>query len=177
MSIATRNLALIIGLTWVPLSAAAAQSDTTVASAQALLGQQQWDEAAALLKAIVVREPENGRAWSLLGYALHAQGDYEAAIPIHLKAAEFPGAAPNAMYNAGMAYARLGMTNEAFEWLNKAKATNKVDMTQIGIDLDGESLRSDPRYSEVFPSDNEFADPFVEDVRTRSGRMYVVSGR
>jgi hypothetical protein len=141
-----------------------AQQDSlpTLAQAQQFLAQQQWDDAVEVLRAVTKREPENPRAWAMLGFALHSSGDYEAALAADQRAAEFPQTAPNAMYNAAMALARLGRPDEAFQWLGRAKETGKVDMTQLGLDPDAQSLRGDPRYENLFPTAEEFADPFVE---------------
>jgi hypothetical protein len=164
--LSTRRLLIcIIGLAVLP-STLVAQADSvpTIGQARVLLGQQQYEAAAEILRTITARQPENPRAWAMLGLALHAEGDYQAALAAHRKAAEFPQTAPNAMYNIGAAYARLGDKDQAFEWLEKARATNQVDMTQLGADPDAESLRGDPRYERLLPTAAEFDDPFVEPV-------------
>ncbi|MFQ5747358.1 MAG: FG-GAP-like repeat-containing protein [Gemmatimonadota bacterium] len=137
----------------------------TLQDAGTLLRSQDYAGATSILEAITAREPNNARAWAMLGFARHAAGDYEGALPAHLKAASFPQTAPTGMYNAGVAYARLGRFDEAFEWLRKAKATGRVNMTQLGLDPDAESLRADPRYAELLPTEEEYAHPFVEDVK------------
>ncbi len=148
-----------------PVPLHAQQDSLTIARAQALMAQQRWDEAARVLNAVTDREPDNARAWAMLGFALHSNGDYVRALSAHLKAAEYPRTAPTAMYNAAMAYARLGRADDAFNWLTRARDTGGVDLTQVGLDQDAESLRDDPRYRTLFPTDAEFADPFVEPTR------------
>jgi hypothetical protein len=91
-------------------------------------------------------------------------GELDRALVAHLKAVKFDQTAPNAMYNAGVVFALKGDKHQAFEWLGKAKASGRVDVTQIGIDPDAETLRDDPRYKQLFPTPAEFEDPFVEDV-------------
>jgi len=135
----------------------------TVQRAIQHLQRQEHDAAAAVLRAVVEREPDNARAWSLLGFALHSAGRLDAAIEAHLMAAEFEATAPTAMYNAGLAYALKGELDQAFHWLREAKATGKVDLTRIHFDPDSENLRDDPRYAELFPTAAEFADPFLEE--------------
>jgi hypothetical protein len=158
------GVAVTLVLSWSPLPLRAQQDSLTIGRAQALLGQQRWDDAARVLNAITDREPDNARAWAMLGFALHSAGDYESALAAHVKATEFPQTAPNASYNAAMAHARLGNADEAFAWLEKASATGRVDLTQIGLDPDAESLRADPRYRTLLPTKAEFAAPFVEPV-------------
>jgi TolB-like protein/DNA-binding winged helix-turn-helix (wHTH) protein len=43
-------------------------------------------------------------------------------------------------------YARLGIKDEAFRWLDRALAEKDVGILQIRADSDADSLRSDPRY-------------------------------
>jgi len=129
------------------------------------LGAQDFAGAEEILTALTAREPENARAWSMLGYARHAQKKYDLAIEAYVKAMEFPAVAPTAMYNAGLACALKGDPDQAFDWLRKAKATGKMDMTQIAFDDDSISLREDPRWASLFPTPEDFARPFVENVR------------
>ncbi len=133
-------------------------------AAVARLQAQEWEAAARILEALTAREPDNARAWALLGFALHSAGELDRALTAHLRATEFEQTAPTATYNVAMVYARKNDTDRAFEWLHKAEVTGKVDLTQLGIDPDAESLRDDPRYAALFPSPAEFADPFVESV-------------
>ena len=125
---------------------------------------QEYERAVGILRTVTEQEPENARAWSLLGFALHSAGRLDEAMRAHLKATQFAETAPLAMYNLGLAYALQGMPDSAFAWLFKARDTGLIDMTQIHFDSDSESLREDPRYSRLFPSPDELADPFVEDM-------------
>ena len=59
-------------------------------------------------------------------------------------------------------YALEGNTHVAFEWLGKAKATGKLDMTQIQVDEDLKAVSTDPRFAALLPKPSEFANPFVE---------------
>jgi hypothetical protein len=52
----------------------------------------------------------------------------------------------------------------AFEWLAKAKATKKLDMTQIDGDADLAALKTDARFLALLPAREDFAHPFVEPV-------------
>jgi hypothetical protein len=131
---------------------------------QGLLQTQQYDSASALLEELTAQRPDHGRAWSLLGFARQSMDDVDGAIEAYGRAIEFDDVAPRAMYGLGIQYARKGDVETAFEWLARADATGRVDMTQIGIDPNAEPLRGDPRYRALFPTESEFADPFVEDV-------------
>jgi hypothetical protein len=121
-------------------------------------------DAAALLQRIVERDPEDARAWYLLGYALHQAGDLDGALEADLRAARFPETAPTAMYNAAMAYARKGDVDEAFRWLFRAREAG-MDVTSAAGDPDAETLRDDVRWGRLFPTSAELADPFEEPVQ------------
>lgn len=147
-----------------PVAAQTTDSATSIAAAITHLREREYDKAARILEAITTREPGNARAWALLGSVFQSAGELDRALVAHLKAVKFDQTAPNAMYNAGVVFALKGDKHQAFEWLGKAKASGRVDVTQIGIDPDAETLRDDPRYKQLFPTPAEFEDPFVEDV-------------
>jgi hypothetical protein len=133
-----------------------------IPQAIAAIQKQDWDGAIAILEPLTKSQPENPRVWSLLGLAYHSKKELDKALAAHLKAAEFPQTRPAAYYNIAMVYALKGQKDRAFEWLEKARATKRVDLTQVGADADAAGLRDDPRYASLFPTKAEFADPFVE---------------
>jgi Flp pilus assembly protein TadD len=156
-----------------PVAAQTTDSATSIAAAITHLREREYDKAARILEAITTREPGNARAWALLGSVFQSAGELDRALVAHLKAVKFDQTAPNAMYNAGVVFALKGDKHQAFEWLGKAKASGRVDVTQIGIDPDAETLRDDPRYKQLFPTPAEFEDPFVEDVEIIQAGMWM----
>ena len=114
---------------------------------------------------VVAREPANARAWRVLGLAAKGTKDLDRAIAAFQKSLEIEPANPVGLYNTGAVYAVKGEKDRAFEWLGKAKATKKLDMTQIQTDADLEPLRADPRFAALLPTAADFAAPFVEDVK------------
>ena len=126
-------------------AAAQPQPEPTLAAAAARLQAQDPAGAARLLESITAREPGNGRAWRLLGVAYQRGQDLDKALTAYRKALEIEPAAPQVLYNMGTAYALKHEPAAAFEWLGKAKATRKLDMTQIDTDPELSSLTSDPR--------------------------------
>lgn len=144
----------------------AAQTDTTVSGPKAfqLIQAGKFAEAATMLETLTAREPGNPRAWSLLATARYQMKDYVGSLAADLRAAAFEPTKPAALYNSGLMHALLGNRDSAFFYLMQAKATGRINMTQIGNDSDAVSLRSDPRYRQLFPSEEEFAHPFVEPV-------------
>jgi hypothetical protein len=107
----------------------------------------------------------NAGAWRCLGLAhlkLHEPSDarkaYERALALE------PGN-PLPLLNMGVAAAQMGEIDAAFSWLQKAKATRRVDMSQLSIEPDLKPLQTDPRYTALLPQAEDFTNPFVEDVK------------
>lgn len=136
-----------------------------LAEAQRLLQQQDFPAAVAHLERLVQEAPDAGRAWGMLGFARHQVEDFSGAIEALAKAAEIEESRPQALYNLARAHARLGQPDEAFERLAEAEASGRVDMTRILLDGELQSLAEDPRWTALLPTEEEFSDPFVEDVR------------
>jgi tetratricopeptide (TPR) repeat protein len=118
-------------------------------AANAALQGKQYDVAAANFRKICDADPKDGQAWQLLGYALHAAGKLDEALPIHLKAAEFPRFAGVGAYNAACVHALKGDKDAAFACLEKALAAGFDDIDQLKGDEDFAALRSDPRMVEI----------------------------
>jgi len=163
----TRRLAALVAIVIVWTTPALSQADTaaTVARALSLLGAGRMAEAIPVLEAVTSRDPDNARGWSLLGYARAQVRDLDGALAADLKAASFEQTRPVALYNAGLIYGLKGNRDSAFAFLFRAKATRAIDLTQIGADTDAVVLRDDPRFTQLFPTAEEFAAPFVEPVR------------
>ncbi len=163
------SLLLAIGIGWLGCSSPAPESqsapDDPVEKAIELVQTRDFAGAVVILNEVTKNQPDNARAWSLLGMALHSMGFLDRALPAYLKATEFPDTAPDAMYNAACAYALKGDKDKALEWLAKAQETGRVDMTKIEIDPNFESLREDSRFKEMLPKPADFRDTFVEDTR------------
>jgi hypothetical protein len=121
--------------------------------------------AAAILEELVKTDPKNGRAWRNLGLARQTLKEYDHAIEAYRRSLEVDLATPTPLYSIGAAYAAAGDKDHAFEWLAKAKATHKIDMTQMETDAALSGLKSDSRYAPLLPTAKDFADPFVEPTR------------
>ena len=117
--------------------------------AQAAIATGDFAKAAASWQKVTAANPKDGQAWQLLGYCLHASGKLDEALPIHVKATEFPAVAPVAAYNVACVHALQGRKDDAFSWLDKAVGFGFAQPEQIDGDTDLDSLRSDPRF-EVF---------------------------
>ena len=86
--------------------------------------------------------------WSGLGVAYARQGEKAKAREIleRLKAQTDPYVPP---YSVAALYANLGENDHAFEYLQKAYEQGSFYMSVLKIDPELDSLRSDPRFTEL----------------------------
>jgi len=106
----------------------------------------------------------NAAAWRSLGLAHLKLHEPSAAQDAYKRALALEPVNPLPLIFLGIAAAQSGENDQAFAWLRKARATRRVDMTQLEIEPDLAGLRGDPRYAELKPVPADFAHPFVEDV-------------
>ncbi|WP_428267289.1 FG-GAP-like repeat-containing protein [Haliangium sp.] len=143
-----------------PSPAARAERDALLQRALGLALQGKPGDAIALVQPITVTEPENGRAWLVLGVAQKAAKEYPAALVSLGRAMDDPRTAGAATYQSGLVHLLQGDVDQAFEWLLRARAS--YDTTRIAFDPAAVELSADPRYPQLFPTADELADPFVE---------------
>ncbi len=118
-----------------------------------------------ILDQVTSREPRNGRAWRTLGAAQlqlkNLDGSRDAFQRALVEDPEY--AAP--MLQLAVIAALRQKKDEAFDWLSRARATRRVDMTAIEVMPELASLKDDPRYKPLLPTRKDFDDPFVEPVK------------
>jgi hypothetical protein len=117
-----------------------------------------------VLDDITKREPQDGRAWRALGQAHQRLRRFDPALDAYQRALAVDPAVPSPLYYIGVVYGAKHDANRAFEWLDKAKATHKIDMTQVETAPDLEWLKADARFRALLPTADDFAHPFVEPV-------------
>ena len=120
--------------------------------------------AAKILEDVTKREPTNGRAWRNLGLADQRLKNPDGAIHAYKQALEVDPAVSTPLFQLAALFASKHDNEEAFSWLSKAKATHKLDMTQMDATPELAALKADPRYAALLPSRKDFDDPFVEPV-------------
>lgn len=130
-----------------PQSVSAPSDAAAVKAADAFFQNQDWASASQAYQAIVKSDPANRQAWYRLGYALHALGQYEAAIKAYEPLVTYGN--PVVLYNLGCAYARLGDKEKAFDWLNRSIQAGFNQPQQLGADNDLVSLHDDARFKEL----------------------------
>ena len=148
-----------------PTLAAQSAPVPALAEAQARMQANDPATAAALLDTIIVTTPDNVRAWQMLATARLRLKEPDRAIAALQEVLKRQPQTAQALYSMGVAFAQKADTAKAFEWLEKARATRQVDMTQMDVDANLASLRTDPRYARLRPTDADYANPFVEPVK------------
>src|SRR5215208_5253453 len=148
----------------VPVRAA---DESSAAFAEALQQLQTGDasHAAKSLEALTRREPKNALAWRTLGNAYQQLHDYDRAVAAYRRALALNADSPQTLYSIGTAYAAKQDIEHAFEWLIRARATRRFDMTQLTQNPNLSVLRRDPRFASLLPKPAEFEKPFVEPVK------------
>jgi hypothetical protein len=121
--------------------------------------------AAAMLEQITAREPRNGRAWRNLGVAYQALKKLDLAAAAYRHSLDVEPEMAMPLYQLGAIYAAQHDREHAMEWLRKAKASRKVDVSQAAVDPDFAWLRNDAAFRELLPKPADFQNPFVEPVR------------
>lgn len=115
-----------------------------------LFNQKKYVESAAAFADVVKKEPQNPRAWFLLGMSFHMQGKYDQAVLAFEKNLSIIPQNTIAMYNVASGYSRLKRNDEAFQWIDKILKTGPGVLGNIDRDPDMESVRADARYPKVF---------------------------
>ena len=145
--------------------AAAKPAEPTLSAALAQLQAGNAADAARALRRLTVSEPRNAQAWRALGTAEQQLHNYDEAIAAYQHALQIEPDSPRIFYALGTAYASKHDSPRAFEWLERAAATHRYDMTQISVDPALAELRSDPRFAQLLPKPAQFENPFVESVK------------
>jgi FG-GAP repeat protein/VCBS repeat protein/tetratricopeptide repeat protein len=109
--------------------------------------------------------PTTAQDWRQVGAVRQRAKDFDGAIAAYQKALEIQKDDPSALYHVGALMAVTGKIDDAFAWLARAKATRRVDMTQLQADDDVKALRADARFTALLPVEADFRDPFVEPVK------------
>lgn len=107
---------------------------------------ERWAPAITLYDSFLKNEPNSGRAWFNLGYALHFSREHTRAISAFERAISLGYHKPVATYNIACAYAMLNQKDVAFEWLDRAFKVGFDSYGTLQGDDDLKNLRSDPRF-------------------------------
>ena len=150
--IATALLPVLFALA---TAAAPAQEPTTPdalrRTADAAWAARDYPKAADAFAALTAAAPTDAEAWYRLGYALHALGRLDEALPAHLEAAELatdeqPTIRANATYNVACVHALKNDTKQAVDWLERAVAAGMRNTDFMQHDSDLRSVQQDERF-------------------------------
>lgn len=137
-----------------------------VRKAQALIQAKDYDGAIKVLEDFLKANPTRPAAWNLLGTSYARKGDYDKALKAYGKAMASPQFRSQSLYNSACVYALKNDKEEALKLLGQLRKSGSFDMSVIMSDEDLKNLRTDPRFDKLIPRPEEFADPFVEKVKT-----------
>ena len=107
---------------------------------------QRWAPAITTYESFLRDNPNNGRGWFNLGYALHYSSEHARAVQAFERAGLLGYRTPTCLYNVACAHAMMGNRDAAFEWLDKAVDAGFNLEGYILSDEDLNNLRSDPRF-------------------------------
>jgi len=112
----------------------------------------------------VPAHPQTAREWRQAGAARRQAKDYDGALAALQSALKLEPDSPTSMFAIGAVYAAKRDTAQALEWLTRAQATRRLDMTQMEVDADLKPLLAEPRFAALLPKPEDFEHPFVEPV-------------
>jgi hypothetical protein len=136
----------------------------TLAQAQARLQGGDLDGARTVLEQIVAARPKDAVAWRMLATARRQSNEIPEAIAALQKALAIAPDDAQTLFDLGITHAAARDAAAAFEWLGKARASRRIDLTQLETLPAMAPLRTDARYPALLPTRADFADPFVEPV-------------
>ena len=137
----------------------------SIAAALARMQANDVPGAIAILEALLKADPKNARAWRALGTSQLRAKNLDRALAAFTTALELDPDNPQTEYQLGVTSALAGNADGAFEWLGKAKASHRLDMTQIETDANLTTIKADARFKSLLPTSEDFANPFVEPVK------------
>ena len=123
------------------------------------------DGAARLLTDLSVQKPDDARVWRALGRVELQRKRAREAIAAYRHALTLEPDSPQVLYALGAAYGSLQERAQALEWLRRARASHRFDMTELTADANLAQYRTHPDFVALLPPEADFAHPFVEPVR------------
>lgn len=157
-----KPIALVASLVLLHQAAPSPQGQPSVAAAQTLIARGDNAAARAMLDQVVAREPKNFRAWTMLGATCRRLNENDCALQAFTRALDVRPRDPQTLVNIGITHAARNDPEAAFKWLAEARATRRVDMTQLNGNAAVAALAKDARYAALLPTPDDFKDPFVE---------------
>jgi FG-GAP repeat/FG-GAP-like repeat len=169
LRIPANKCCLFLALAILSLACASRQNsvvpESTLLNAIARLQANDAAGASKILDEVTKREPRNGPAWRSLGLAQLKLNNLDRSADAFRRALEVDPGYPAPMLQLAIIAALKQNKDAALDWLSKAKASRKIDMTQMKTIPELASLKSDARFPALLPTRRDFDDPFVEPVK------------
>ena len=108
--------------------------------------ERRWKPAIEEFSAFVAENPDVGRAWRNLGWALHFSHRHAEARDAFQRQLDLGFRAAIATYNIACTHAMENQTDQAIDWLERAMTLESVSPWQLIDDEDLKSLHDDPRF-------------------------------
>lgn len=115
---------------------------------------ERWAPAIVLYESFLKDQPNNGRAWFNLAWALHFSREHTRAAEAFRRAVDLGYNTPNSTYNVACAYAMLNQKDLAFEWLDRAFKAGFDSTGALSWDHDLDNLRADVRFKRFVENAN-----------------------
>lgn len=127
------------------------QEPSTLALADAAFQERDYEHAVTLYRRAMQEGVNFQPLHYRLGYALHALGRVDEALPHHVRGAGSTGGAMRSacLYNAACASARLGRTEDALAYLQKAIDAGFADTQLAASDADLDPIRQEERFESI----------------------------
>lgn len=136
---------------------------TDIGRAMQFLQQGNMDRATAVIDSLANLHADALPVWNAAGIIHRRAGNHERSLEAFQHLEELsPGTGATA-FNLGVQYAFLERSDEAFEWLLRAKDTGAVLVPNIALSPAAANLRGDARWSSLFPDPAEYDRPFVQE--------------
>ena len=116
-------------------------------AAKAAVAEKDWSQALASYQALVERQPDNGQALHMLGYALIGAGEPQQALSAFGRQLELGHNPAVGHYNAACACSLMHQTAAAWEHLTAALAAGFSDWHLLRTDGDLDALEAEPRFA------------------------------
>jgi TolB-like protein/Tfp pilus assembly protein PilF len=108
-----------------------------------------YEEAAAAFQRAVHLSPNSPRMQAALGHLYAVTGERESSLKIIEELKVISASRYVSPFEFGSIYFALGMTEEAFEWFDRACRDRCFELLSINVDPRFELLRRDPRFESI----------------------------
>ena len=136
-----------------------------IQNAQSLIGKGDFAGAERILRPATKKYADKPGPWFFLGYSLHAQKKYDAALEAFEKSKTFPNVKSTSLYNIACIYSLTGKTDKAFATLDEAVKAGFKNFNQLQSDADFANIKNDPRFAKYKPKWLNDDELFIEKTR------------